>query len=168
MPARTSRRPVVNTPGKSRVERSARRWYLRQRGKIVYGCRIVLLSVATVFIVTRILTSDTKDTINSTPTRHCIPRVGDFQDSSDPLYRPYVPLEPPSAPFPVLAAAPEVPVSCLEDWILTGRTECEASELESRLDVVWTWVNGSDLKWKQEMAKAMEEEGVFSPGFHFR
>lgn len=166
MPARTGRRAVVNTPGKTKFERSARRWYTRKKPSILYGCRVVTLSVITVMIFLQYWTQDKPQKV--TPSLHCIPRTGDFQDSSEPLYRSYIPLDPPKPPFPVLVSAPDVSIDCLEEWIATGRTSCGASELDTSLDLIWTWVNGSDARWKEELSRVSKEEGIFSPGFHFR
>jgi hypothetical protein len=166
MPVRTGRRAVANTPGKTKFERFARRWYIRKKPSILYGCKIVTLSVITVFIFLQYW-SQIK-TVKVTPPLQCTPRAGDFGDSSDLLYGQYIPLGPPNAPFPVLTAAPDVSIDCLEEWIVTGQTSCKSSELDSHLDLVWTWVNGSDPRWKEELARVSKEEGVFSPGFHFR
>ena len=167
MPRRTSSRSNVGAPGKTRFERSARRWYIRRKQTILFGCKIVFLSVLTGFLISRSWTKKyTKGTIR--PQSHCTPRLNDFEDSTDPLYRSYIPLGPPSSPFPVLAPDSEVPLDCLEEWIVSGRTACNSADLGSRLDVVWSWVNGSDPRWKQEMLQASREEGIFSPGFHFR
>jgi len=166
MPARTGRRAIVNTPGKTKLERSARRWYIRKKPSILYGCKVLTLSVITVVIFLQYWTQDKPQKV--TPSLHCIPRTGDFQDSSDPLYRSYIPLDPPKSPFPVLVSAPDVSIDCLEEWIATGRTSCGAPELDISLDLIWTWVNGSDAKWKEELSRVSKEEGIFSPGFHFR
>jgi hypothetical protein len=167
MPQRTSNRSQTGTPGKTRFERATRRWYIRRKQSILFGCRIVILSIITAFLLSRLWT--TRDTTSTTISDiRCTPRPRDFEDSSDPLYRTYIPLDPPSIPFPVLAPAPKVPIACLEEWIVNGRTDCKSADLTSRLDAVWSWVNGSDPRWKQEMTRAMSEEGIFSPGFHFR
>ena len=167
MPQRTSSRLNAGTPGKSRFERSARRWYIRRKQSILFGCRIVLLAIGTTFLLSRLWT--TRDTAVTTKApSHCIPRPGDFKDSADPLYRSYIPLDPPTPPFPVLTPAAEVPIECLEEWIVKGRTSCKPTDLASRLDAVWSWVNGSDPRWKQELSRASKEEGIFSPGFHYR
>jgi hypothetical protein len=173
MPQRTSSRSHAATPGKSHFERSARRWYIRRKQSILFGCRIVLLGIGTAFILSRLWT--THDTTPTTPTTHtteaslnCVSRPGDFEDSTDPLYRSYIPLDPPTPPFPILLPASEVPIECLEEWIVKGQTSCKPTDLASRLDAVWSWVNGSDPRWKQELARASKEEGIFSPGFHYR
>jgi hypothetical protein len=167
MPQRTSSRLNVGTPGKSRFERPARRWYIRRKQSILFGCRIVLLGIGTAFVLSRLWT--TRNTTQTTKAPlHCTPRPGDFEDSSDPLYRSYIPLGPPTPPFPVLTSASEVPTECLEEWIVKGHTSCQPSDLASRLDAVWSWVNGSDPRWKQELSIASKEEGIFSPGFHYR
>jgi hypothetical protein len=167
MPQRTSSRLNVGTPGKSRFERPARRWYIRRKQSILFGCRIVLLGIGTAFVLSRLWT--TRNTTQTTKAPlHCTPRPGDFEGSSDPLYRSYIPLGPPTPPFPVLTPASEVPTECLEEWIVKGHTSCQPSDLASRLDAVWSWVNGSDPRWKQELSIASKEEGIFSPGFHYR
>jgi len=167
MPQRTSSRSNAGTPGKSRFERSARRWYIRRKQSILFGCRIVFLVIGTAFLLSRLLTThDTTETTKASPS--CTPRPGDFADSADPLYRSYIPLDPPSPPFPVLTPASQVSIECLEEWIVTGRTSCKPMDLASRLDAVWSWVNGSDSRWKQELSRASNEEGIFSPGFHYR
>lgn len=167
MPRRTANRSIPGTPGKTRFERSVRRWYRRRKQSILNGCRIVLLIIGTTFLISRLRTK--QDTTNKAkPLTRCASRPGDFQDSSDPLYRIYIPLDPPSPPFPVLGPDSQIPIDCLEEWIVTGRTGCEPKHLESCLDAVWSWVNGSDPRWKQELSRASSEEGIFSPGFHFR
>jgi hypothetical protein len=100
----------------------------------------------------------------------CIPRSGDGIDSLDPLYRPHIPLEPPSPPFPVLSPTSRAEGRCLEIWLTAGETECGSQEWKhsDRLDAVWTWVNGSDSRWDQAMIEAAKEEGIYSPGFHYR
>lgn len=167
MPQRTTNRSHVGTPGKSSFERSARRWYVRRKQSILFGCRIVLLSFGTAFLLSRLWT--TKYTTEPTgPTSRCTPRPEDFKDSIGPLYRTYTLHDPSPPPFPVLEPALDVQIDCLEEWLVTGRTDCKGDDLKSRMDVVWTWVNGSDPKWKEELSRASREEGIFSPGFHYR
>lgn len=76
----------------------------------------------------------------------------------------------PPPPFPLLGASPSLPLSCLDDWLSTGTSTCTGAPSGERLklDVVWTWVNGSDERWRNIMRKSSQEEGVFSPGFHYR
>jgi hypothetical protein len=164
-------------------ERTARRWYLRRKQSILYGCRIAITAAFTIALCLYLLRGRRTITRNN---RHgdnsfglegdkdlvdtCIPRSGDGIDSLDPLYRPHIPLEPPSPPFPVLSPTSRAEGKCLETWLAAGETECgpQGWKHTDRLDAVWTWVNGSDSRWDQAMAEAAKEEGIYSPGFHYR
>jgi hypothetical protein len=100
----------------------------------------------------------------------CITRVGQGIAGLDDHLRPHVTLDRPSSPFPRLLATPSLPLHCLDEWIAQGKHSCKGRSAGSdlKLDIVWTWVNGSDVRWKDAMRRASQEEGVFSPGFHFR
>ena len=107
-------------------------------------------------------------TINNT--RSCVPRVGQNIAGHDRYLRPHLTVGRPPSPFPRLEAAPSLPLACLDKWIGHGSVGCRGSSAGSdlKMDVVWTWVNGSDPRWKEAMRAASQEEGIFSPGFHYR
>lgn len=94
----------------------------------------------------------------------------DNRPSRDPGHRPYVPLTPPSAPFPRLRATRFLPPKCMESWFADGEIFCSPQELgeEEMLDVTWLWVNGSDTRWKKDLYKYREGAGIISPDHHFR
>lgn len=172
-PIRASRRSVTSH---SNLERTARRWYTRRRRSIVQACwtvLLVLLSVAVCFFVFRKhLVHESQELPDSARTTSgaCSARLGDSIDSIDPLYRPILPVGRPAAPFPVLRDALDTSAECLEDWLYSGEAKCGSKDWKhaAGLDLVWTWVNGSDPRWKDEMQRAAREEGIFSPGFHYR
>jgi 3-O-alpha-D-mannopyranosyl-alpha-D-mannopyranose xylosylphosphotransferase len=97
-------------------------------------------------------------------------RVGDDLDSRDPRYRPVIALPPPDAPFPRLRPTRSLPDHCLESWFLHGTTDCGRHDVgpEEKLDATWTWVNGSDGRWRAEMEYWRREAGIYSPDQHFR
>lgn len=100
----------------------------------------------------------------------CVPRAGEGIVGLNRHLRPHVTIDRPSSPYPQLAAGPSLPLQCLEDWLSQGVASCygPSAGANMKLDVVWTWVNGSDSRWKEVKSLASQEEGIFSPGFHFR
>jgi hypothetical protein len=178
--ARTAptRAPKRSVTSRTSFERTARRWYITRKPSILRACRIillVLLSVAICFLLFRKHLihglHDLHDASSAPQTApRCRSRLDDFIDSPDPLYRPFVPVDQPSYPFPILQDSSKTDSRCLEGWLLSGESACRPEEWkhEANLDVVWTWVNGSDPRWKEAMSKAARDEGIFSPGFHYR
>lgn len=112
----------------------------------------------------------TRDPAAAPAAATCVTRTGEGIVGGNRYLRPVVTLDRPSGPFPQLEAGPSLPLPCLDEWLSHGTTKCQGSAAGSdlKLDVVWTWVNGSDPRWKDAMKRASEEEGIFSPGFHFR
>lgn len=100
----------------------------------------------------------------------CVSRLGEGTDSIDPCSRHHIPAKPPTPPFPRLANANPLTDDCLESWLARGVVQCSsvAQVSDVKLDVVWTWVNGSDTRWKEKMASLAALEGIYSPAFHFR
>lgn len=94
----------------------------------------------------------------------------DSQDSPHPLYRALVPLGPPAAPFPRLERTRMLPPACMESWFMHGELRCDAEAVgpEEKLDVTWLWVNGSDMRWREEREHWQRHHGIHSPDFHFR
>lgn len=148
---------------------------------IRYLRSLVLLAIAfgTLFVVVNTIRSvytrseslyTTDDGTAIVQPATCVPRIGQGIAGDDRHLRPVVTLDRPSAPFPQLLAGPSLPLPCLDDWLSQGKTDCKGSDAgaDLKVDVVWTWVNGSDPKWKDAKKRASEEEGIFSPGFHFR
>lgn len=97
-------------------------------------------------------------------------RAGDELDSRDPRYRALVALPPPPPPFPQLRPTRFLPTHCMESWFIHGTTNCGKHDLgsEEKLDATWTWVNGSDGRWRGEMEYWRREAGIYSPEQHFR
>lgn len=92
----------------------------------------------------------------------------DTLDSVDPRWRAFRPLPPPDPPFPRLQPTRFLPPICLEQWFEEGELHCGTQREEDKLDVVWLWVNGSDGRWTELMARYMAQEGIHSGALHFR
>ncbi|KAL7417606.1 hypothetical protein BDY24DRAFT_375433 [Mrakia frigida] len=58
---------------------------------------------------------------------------------------------------------------CLERWIGRGES-CLRESLEGKVvvDIVWTWVNGTDPQWLEQFKRYAEEANVDVPFKHFR
>ena len=116
------------------------------------------------------LWSGPKDGSVAPSTQACVPRFGQGIAGNNRFLRPHLPLDRPHSPFPRLEDAPSLPLRCLDEWLGHGSLSCDGTSAgsELKMDVVWTWVNGSDPKWREVKRLASQEEAIFSPGFHFR
>ena len=80
-----------------------------------------------------------------------------FPDTSlDTVYLPFRPPPQPAAPSRKLKPSTLLPASCLDAHISKG--ELCYNPAHPRFDVLWTWVNGSDILLQD--AKARVEEGL--------
>ena len=53
---------------------------------------------------------------------------------------------------------------------MSGETDCTREELgeETKLDATWFWVNGTDPRWERTLEYWKAEDGVKTPGKHYR
>ena len=78
--------------------------------------------------------------------------AGQFDPSLDAAYVPFKPSRPPPTSDTVaLKPSTELPSSCIDAHFARGEL-CYNPQVP-RLDVVWTWVNGSDILFKDALAK---------------
>lgn len=137
---------------------------------IAFGTLYVVVGTLHGFYQGNRISHGTRDRTAVQASATCLSRIGQGIVGDNRHLRPVVTLDRPSAPFPRLVTGPSLPLPCLDDWLSQGRTNCRGSVAGSdlKVDVVWTWVNGSEPRWKEIMKRASDEEGIFSPGFHFR
>lgn len=168
--------------GSTRQHHQSRLMGARTRSRIARGVKLlgIILSLAGLCSALRhlrqplALSSPRKafqdEHLVSSPLSRCVPRKGDGIGSIDPCSRPHVPVSAPAPPFP----HPSQPISlsehCLDQWLAHGVVQCTGTDAvpEPKLDVVWTWVNGSDPRWREAMISSSRDEGIYSPEFHFR
>ncbi|KAJ6612140.1 hypothetical protein B0H10DRAFT_326345 [Mycena sp. CBHHK59/15] len=84
----------------------------------------------------------------------------------------WYPFSPPDnylvAPFNV-QSTPAQPIPCVDQWISQGKACPLPNPWAGRLDVVWTWINGSEpvLGWSREQALALTKKQGQRPPFYF-
>ncbi|KAI0088478.1 hypothetical protein BDY19DRAFT_165838 [Irpex rosettiformis] len=86
-----------------------------------------------------------------------------FDPSLDSAYVPFRPSRPTTSDFVTLKPSTELPSSCLDAHITQG--ELCYNPKAPRLDVLWTWVNGSDILFKDAVARV---ENSLSPDDPYR
>ncbi|KLT42836.1 hypothetical protein CC85DRAFT_285184 [Cutaneotrichosporon oleaginosum] len=160
-----TRRPSPETGGLARFMANRLRALTRLR---VLGVGAVWTIAA--WLICRLLGSAKSPGLLSSDFPSASQRPGDALDSRDPRYRALVTLPPSPAPFPLLRPTRSLPIHCLESWFLDGTTSCGKHDAgpEVKLDATWTWVNGSDGRWRSEMEYWRGEAGIYSPDQHFR
>lgn len=82
------------------------------------------------------------------------PGAGGFDPALDSVYIPFQPPKHPSTPHRLKPSTP-LPLACLDAHIAQGELCFNAAA--PRLDVLWTWVNGSDILLVDAKARVEDE-----------